>query len=80
MREFSDRSDKEASDNHFWVTFWSLSERTKPSHSQSLADFVANVHSQGISAARMKFLQFHSQNDSHSIANPFAMRNSQLLV
>ena len=30
-------------------------ERTKPSHSQSLANFVANL---GISEARTKFLQF----------------------
>ena len=34
------------------------SECTTPSHSQSLANFVANVHSQGISAARMKFCNF----------------------
>ena len=30
-------------------------ECTKPLHSQSLADFVANVHSQGLSAARTTF-------------------------
>ena len=36
-------------------------ECTTPSHSQSLANFVANVHSQGISATRTKFSHFHSQ-------------------
>ena len=33
-------------------------ECTTPSHSQSLANFVANVHSQGISAARTNFCHF----------------------
>ena len=55
-------------------------ECTNLSHSQSLANFVANFHSQGISAARTNFLQFHSQDHSHSVANSFATRNSQLLV
>ena len=55
-------------------------ECTKPSHSQSLVNFVANVHSQGISAARTKFLSFHSQNHSHSLANSFATLNSQLFL
>ena len=39
----------------------SYAECTTPSHSQSLANFVTNVHSQGISAARTLFLQSHSQ-------------------
>ena len=51
---------------------------TTPSHSQSLANFVANVHSQGISAARTKFSHFHSQNHAHSLANSFGMLHSQL--
>ena len=67
----------------------SVAECTKPSHSQSLANFVANFHSQGISAARTKFRNFrseakfssfHSQNHSHSLANSFATLNSQLLL
>ena len=58
----------------------SQTECTTPSHSQSLANFVANVHSQGISAARTKFSQFHSQNHSHSLANSFATLNSQLFL
>ena len=37
---------------------WSVSECTKSSHSQSLVNFVANFHSQGISAARTKFRNF----------------------
>ena len=37
------------------ITTWSTPECTTPSHSQSLANFVANVHSQGISAARTTF-------------------------
>ena len=41
------------------------SECTKPSHSQWLANFVANVHSQGISAARTTFFAI-------SFAKPFA--------
>ena len=40
-------------------------ECTKPSHSQSLANFVANFHSQGISAAGTKFSRI-------SFAKPFA--------
>ena len=36
----------------------SNSECAKPSHSQSLANFVANVRVQGISAARTKFCHF----------------------
>ena len=55
-------------------------ECTTPSHSQSLANFVANVHSQGISAMRTKFSQFHLQNHSHSLANSFATPNSQLFL
>ena len=53
-------------------------ECTTPSHLQSLANFVANIHSQGISAARTKFLPFHSQNHSHSLANSSATPNLQL--
>ena len=53
-------------------------ECTTPSHSQSLANFVANVHSQGISPQRERFFsQFHSQIHSHSLANSFATLNSQ---
>ena len=62
------------------ISLMSVPECTTPSHSQSLANFVANIHSQGISAARTKFSQFHSQNHSHSLANPFATRNSQLFL
>ena len=40
-------------------------ECTKPSHSQSLPNFVANIHSQGISAARTKMCHI-------SFAKPFA--------
>ena len=48
-------------------------ECTKPSHSQSLANFVGNFHSQGnYTAARTRLSQFHSQNHSHSLANSFA--------
>ena len=47
-------------------------ECTTPSHSQSLANSVANFHSQGVSAARTQFSRFHSQNHSHSLANSFA--------
>ena len=56
-------------------------ERTKPSHSQSLANFVAKRrHSQGISAARTKFLSISFANHSHSLANSFATLNSQLFL
>ena len=55
-------------------------ECTKPSHSQSLANLVAKIHSQGISAVRTKISLFHSQNHSHSLANSFATLNSQLFV
>ena len=56
-------------------------ECTKPSHSHSLANFVANFHSQGISAARTKFSHFiNSQKHSHSLANSFATLNSQLFL
>ena len=52
-------------------------ECTKPSHSQSLANFVANFHSQGISAARTKF--------SHFIRKTFAfagefLRNAEFVA
>ena len=63
-----------------WVVtlcLWpSGTECTKPSHSQSLANFVANFHSQGISAARTKCSQFHSQNHSHSLAQTGARQNA----
>ena len=49
--------------------FWFGSERSKPSHSQSLANLVADYYSQGISAARTNLSQLHSQNHSHSQAN-----------
>ena len=49
----------------------SRTEWTTPSHSQLLANLVANFHSQGISSARTKVSQFHS----HSLANSFAMLN-----
>ena len=57
----------------------SCSECTKPLHSQSLANFVANFHSQGISAARMIFLQFCLHSHSQSLANSFATLHSQFL-
>ena len=60
--------------------FFSEAECTKPSHSQSLANFVANFHSQGISAMRTNFSPFHSQNHSHSLANSSATLNSQLFA
>ena len=53
-------------------------ECTKKSYSQSLANFVTNFHSLRISAARTRFLQFHSQNHSHSPGSSFATLNSQL--
>ena len=58
----------------------SWSECITPSHSQSLANFVANVHSQGISAVRTKICTFIHKNHSLSLANSFATPNSQLLV
>ena len=62
------------------TAFGNCTECTKPSHSQSLANFVANFHSQGISPARTNFSQFHSQNHSHLPANAFATLSSQLLL
>ena len=55
----------------FRARFWSVrfgSECTKPSHSQSLANFVANCHSQGISAARTKLSQYDSQSRSQLLS------------
>ena len=57
---------------------WPEAKCTKPSHSQLLANFVENVHSQGISAAKTKVSPFHSQKHSHSLANSFAALHSQL--
>ena len=61
------------------VLAW-VRQATKPLHSQSLANVVENLHSQGISAASTTFSQFHSQNHSHSLADSFATLNSQLFV
>ena len=61
----------------------SRADCTKPSHSQSPSNFVANFHSQGISAMRKIFSPheiFHSQNHSYSLANSFATPSSQLFV
>ena len=52
-----------------------------PSHriQKSLVNFVANFHSQGNCAVRTTFSQFHSQKNSHSLANSFVMLSSQFL-
>ena len=52
------------------VTWRYSTECTKPSHSQPLANFVANIHSQGISAARTIF--------AISFAKPFAFASEFL--
>ena len=55
-------------------------ECTKPLHLQSLANFVAKIHSQGITVARTKMLPFHWENHSIVLANSLAALNSQLVV
>ena len=57
-----------------------VAECTKPTHSQSLANFVANFHSQGISATRTRFSHFIRKKHSHSLANSFATLNLQLCL
>ena len=55
-------------------------ECTKPSHSESLANSIANVHLQGISAARTKVRNFMCKAIRIRVVNSFATLNSQRFV
>ena len=53
-------------------------ECTTPSHSQSLANLVANIHPQGLSAARTKICNFIRKTIRIRVANSFTAPNSQV--
>ena len=63
------------------TSFTSRPECTKPSHSQSLANFVANVHLQGTLKARKGILPCHSKKHAFAVAGEliFAALNLQPL-
>ena len=61
-----------------WQKMQSDAECAKPSHSHSLANFVANFHSQKISATTTKFSPFHSQKKTFAFASEFSHSHSQL--